>query len=326
MGVRSHAVRCSLKDGHPWRASRGHGGLVRRNPLRGGGGFTLIELLVVIGIIAVLAAIVIPVYTRAMERGRQASCLSNMHAITVAMRMYQMDYDAFPPVYEPVSGTGGIGALYHGDYLSDPQSLRCPDDNFGLAGYRERYFGGGNYYTNYYMKTTVWEPGPPPNYYTYPGPDDNEPEDQPGPRVLEWGHPRYRYAWDQPYFREHYSTYNCSSVNPEPNVDGAATVSYQLYDYYGYDATGLGHLDLTTTQTPDEEYAAGTRTYDTSSIKFAGLYNSHAPDTTIITHCPRHRAYFGRESSWQDVIVRIGGNAELMRITQYDWRNQPPKM
>ncbi len=60
-------------------------------------GFTLIELLVVIAIIAVLAAILFPVFAAAREKARQAACLSNMRQIGMATQMYLQDYDeAFP--------------------------------------------------------------------------------------------------------------------------------------------------------------------------------------------------------------------------------------
>jgi prepilin-type N-terminal cleavage/methylation domain-containing protein/prepilin-type processing-associated H-X9-DG protein len=61
-------------------------------------GFTLIELLVVIAIIAILAAILFPVFAQAREKARQASCLSNERQIGLAARMYMEDFD---------------GALYH---------------------------------------------------------------------------------------------------------------------------------------------------------------------------------------------------------------------
>nr|MBP8953256.1 prepilin-type N-terminal cleavage/methylation domain-containing protein [Armatimonadota bacterium] len=56
-------------------------------------GFTLIELLVVIAIIAILAAILFPVFARAREKARQASCQSNIKQIMLACIMYKTDYD-----------------------------------------------------------------------------------------------------------------------------------------------------------------------------------------------------------------------------------------
>ena len=56
-------------------------------------GFTLIELLVVIAIIAILAAILFPVFARAREKARQASCLSNIKQMTLSLMMYVQDYD-----------------------------------------------------------------------------------------------------------------------------------------------------------------------------------------------------------------------------------------
>ena len=62
-----------------------------------GGGFTLIELLVVIAIIAILAAILFPVFAQARESARATSCLSNMKQIGLSLRMYSQDYDETYP-------------------------------------------------------------------------------------------------------------------------------------------------------------------------------------------------------------------------------------
>ncbi|MBI3948464.1 MAG: prepilin-type N-terminal cleavage/methylation domain-containing protein [Armatimonadetes bacterium] len=61
---------------------------------RRGRGFTLIELLVVIAIIAILAAILFPVFSRARERARAATCMNNMKQIGTAFTMYMQDYEA----------------------------------------------------------------------------------------------------------------------------------------------------------------------------------------------------------------------------------------
>ncbi len=75
-------------------------------------GFTLIELLVVIAIIAILAAILFPVFARAREKARQASCQSNLKQLTLGLMQYIQDYDETIPIgswASPASG-GGIDA------------------------------------------------------------------------------------------------------------------------------------------------------------------------------------------------------------------------
>jgi len=69
-------------------------------------GFTLIELLVVIAIIAILSAILFPVYARAREKARQTACLSNTKQIALAVMMYTQDVDETIPyaIYKEGSG------------------------------------------------------------------------------------------------------------------------------------------------------------------------------------------------------------------------------
>ncbi|MFA0781802.1 type II secretion system protein [Fervidibacter sacchari] len=64
-------------------------------------GFTLIELLVVIAIIAILAAILFPVFSRAREKARQNTCLSNVRQINLGLQQYNQDYDERFPVDLP---------------------------------------------------------------------------------------------------------------------------------------------------------------------------------------------------------------------------------
>jgi prepilin-type N-terminal cleavage/methylation domain-containing protein/prepilin-type processing-associated H-X9-DG protein len=75
-------------------------------------GFTLIELLVVIAIIAILAAILFPVFAQAREKARQAACLSNEKQIGLALKMYVQDYDETYPLslHNGWGGGGGCAA------------------------------------------------------------------------------------------------------------------------------------------------------------------------------------------------------------------------
>src|SRR2546423_15398263 len=66
-------------------------------PPRSARAFTLIELLVVIAIIALLAAILFPVFAQAREKARQAMCQSNLKQMGIAFAMYATDYDGIYP-------------------------------------------------------------------------------------------------------------------------------------------------------------------------------------------------------------------------------------
>jgi prepilin-type N-terminal cleavage/methylation domain-containing protein/prepilin-type processing-associated H-X9-DG protein len=81
-------------------------------------GFTLIELLVVIAIIAILAAILFPVFARAKEKARQISCISNLKQLGTATAMYNQDYDEqfYPHRFNcPGPGAGSMCPQYVGN-------------------------------------------------------------------------------------------------------------------------------------------------------------------------------------------------------------------
>jgi prepilin-type N-terminal cleavage/methylation domain-containing protein/prepilin-type processing-associated H-X9-DG protein len=92
-------------------------------------GFTLIELLVVIAIIAILAAILFPVFARAREKARQTSCLSNVKQIGLGLMMYVQDYDErYPTLYYYTNSTPSridyVQVLH--PYINNMQVWNCP--------------------------------------------------------------------------------------------------------------------------------------------------------------------------------------------------------
>jgi prepilin-type N-terminal cleavage/methylation domain-containing protein/prepilin-type processing-associated H-X9-DG protein len=108
-------------------------------------GFTLIELLVVIAIIAILAAILFPVFAQAREKARQIACTSNAKQFMLGILQYAQDYDeAMPMAYSVKKSIGPYTSQVTGaptsgvpaeimPYIKSTQVFHCPDDNGGMA-------------------------------------------------------------------------------------------------------------------------------------------------------------------------------------------------
>ncbi len=154
-------------------------------------GFTLIELLVVIAIIAILAAILFPVFAKARSKARQITCVSNLKQIGNALLMYRSDYDEincvyrlcasanpsatgfYPPdvwwaPYDPsVQPDATPGANWNAGYLQpyvkSVQIFKCPEEPQWQCAYAMSYINGGpmgqpdSFVTDPAARTVVWD-------------------------------------------------------------------------------------------------------------------------------------------------------------------------
>jgi prepilin-type N-terminal cleavage/methylation domain-containing protein/prepilin-type processing-associated H-X9-DG protein len=98
-----------------------------KSPLGHRNGFTLIELLVVIAIIAILAAILFPVFAQAREKARQTSCLSNEKQIALGILQYIQDYDETFPQGADMDWQQAWASTTQ-PYIKSYDVFRCPDD------------------------------------------------------------------------------------------------------------------------------------------------------------------------------------------------------
>jgi prepilin-type N-terminal cleavage/methylation domain-containing protein/prepilin-type processing-associated H-X9-DG protein len=141
---------------------------------RGRVGFTLIELLVVIAIIAILAAILFPVFARARENARRASCQSNQKQIGLGVMQYTQDYDErYPNSWsdfpDGTAGNGVVGAPKWMDdiqpYVKSTQLFTCPSDSRADAQYvfpgAARAAAGGSKMGSYGWNVAYWGGGLP---------------------------------------------------------------------------------------------------------------------------------------------------------------------
>ncbi len=106
-------------------------------------GFTLIELLVVIAIIAILAAILFPVFARARENARRSSCTSNLKQIGLGVLQYVQDYDESMPGHN-MDKQHQLWMDIIQPYIKSEQVFTCPSDSRPQAKYR---YTAGNYAT-----------------------------------------------------------------------------------------------------------------------------------------------------------------------------------
>ena len=124
-------------------------------------GFTLIELLVVIAIIAILAAILFPVFARAREKARQTSCLSNLKQLATATQMYLQDYDSIFlsqfSAYVRTNVPHNFGYQVLTPYVKNAQIWVCPSDMLKNCAQEGSTDMTGQWQQSYNFNTNVFD-------------------------------------------------------------------------------------------------------------------------------------------------------------------------
>jgi len=154
--------------------------------IRGQRAFTLIELLVVIAIIAILAAILFPVFARARSSARRTACMSNLNQIGRALVLYSGDWDETYPPKKTQDWDDGIIVGQVDKYLKTKDVWRCPEDCGAPwtpkpTVYDER---GSSYYYNFHC-----------NFYPLAEPVQLADIKNPSIRMMDYDHAVHSRSW-----------------------------------------------------------------------------------------------------------------------------------
>jgi prepilin-type N-terminal cleavage/methylation domain-containing protein/prepilin-type processing-associated H-X9-DG protein len=258
--------------------------------------FTLIELLVVIAIIAILAAILFPVFAQAREKARQTSCLSNLKQIGTATMMYVQDYDeSFPHR----SWNGGTGACF------DPSII-------GVTGVSNPFCSSISWefqVQSYLKNTQVYQcpsaPGVSRNYRTTSG-------SYAVPLQLNYGINDYIYSYTP-------NDFATGAPNAGPTAMAQVTAPANTYyisdsnvetiNWYWMDRARLANLKAATTEVGGCDQAAPYRSFTLTANPSWSTSARHAGGSNMVFtdgHVSFRQA--GRISCWRNTVAPEGPN------------------